>query len=89
MTLPSGVSCTLDKDCQSLVCCLEVKKLQMALSFGLTLDVCEMKFAANIEEMTFQKSLFDFPFNTEQSMDLFGMFNMKLVYKNIISIILK
>ena len=77
MTVPTGVSCTLDEDCKHLVCCLEVKKVQMALSFGLTLDVCEMKFTAHIEKMTFHKSLFDFPFNIEQSMDLFGIFKMK------------
>lgn len=75
--LPKGTSCNLNDECTELSCCINFAQLQKALTLSISPDACDMKITAKIEEMTVTKSLFNFAFDTEQIMDLFGILRIK------------
>ncbi|KAL3873866.1 hypothetical protein ACJMK2_036950, partial [Sinanodonta woodiana] len=76
LSLPGSVTCYMSNFCTGVHCCVDVPILQRSVHAFLEINACQYKLRAGIEKLTFEKTLFDYKWGTEDFAWLMGIFRI-------------
>lgn len=74
-----GCKSSLDSLASTVECCVWIEELQRSFSVEVQFVFCSLQLEVSIENLKHSQSLVDFSFNVEHSLDLFGIFSIRLV----------
>lgn len=78
-SLPSTVTCHLQKSCTAVDCCVEPPLIGRSFQAELSLDTCDFELLVRLENKKVKIPLFFYVWGVEESVGLNGFLNLKWV----------